>query len=55
MFMGRPGPAALECAIDVWGRSGPVVAQAPLPVPQPPVDEDAVLSAAKLLGQASGR
>jgi acetolactate synthase-1/2/3 large subunit len=52
MFMGRPGPAALECAIDVWGRSGPVVAQAPLPVQQPPVDEDAVLSAAKLLGQA---
>jgi acetolactate synthase-1/2/3 large subunit len=53
MFMGRPGPAALECAIDVWGRSGSVVAQAPLPVPQPPVDEDAVLSAAKLLGQAA--
>ncbi len=52
MFMGRPGPAALECAIDVWGRSGPVVPQAPLPVPQPPVDEDAVLAAAKLLGQA---
>jgi acetolactate synthase-1/2/3 large subunit len=52
MFMGRPGPAALECAIDVWRRSSPVVPQAPLPVPQPPVDEDAVLSAAKLLGQA---
>jgi acetolactate synthase I/II/III large subunit len=52
VFMGRPGPAALECAIDVWGRSAPVVPQAPLPVPQPPVDEDAVLSAAKLLGQA---
>jgi acetolactate synthase-1/2/3 large subunit len=53
MFMGRPGPAALECAIDVWGRSGPVRAQAPLPIPQPPVDDDAVLSAAKLLGQAA--
>ena len=24
MFTGRPGPAALECAIDVWGRSGVV-------------------------------
>jgi acetolactate synthase-1/2/3 large subunit len=52
MFMGRPGPAALECAIDVWGRSGPVRPQAPLLVPEPPVDDDAVLSAAKLLGQA---
>ena len=29
MRIGRPGPAALECAIDVWGREGPVVAQAP--------------------------
>src|SRR5437870_8785225 len=24
MRTGRPGPAALECAIDVWGRAGPV-------------------------------
>ena len=23
MRIGRPGPAALECAIDVWGREGP--------------------------------
>ena len=30
---GRPGPAVLECAIDVWGRSGPVAAIAP---PSPP-------------------
>ena len=22
MRTGRPGPAALECAIDVWGKSG---------------------------------
>ena len=48
MFTGRPGPAALECAIDVWGRSGPVLAQAPLPVPEPPIDEDAIKAAAKL-------
>jgi len=52
MFMGRPGPAALECAIDVWGRSAPVPAQAPLPVPEPPIDEDAVKAAAKRLGAA---
>ncbi len=24
LFSGRPGPAALECAIDVWGREGAV-------------------------------
>ncbi len=52
MFTGRPGPAALECAIDVWGRSGPVLAQAPLPVPDPPIDEDAVKAAARRLGAA---
>src|SRR5712691_6975137 len=26
MHQGRPGPAALECAIDVWGQRGPVSA-----------------------------
>jgi acetolactate synthase I/II/III large subunit len=52
MFSGRPGPAALECAIDVWGRSGAVRAVAPLPVPQPPIDEDAITAAAKRLGAA---
>jgi acetolactate synthase I/II/III large subunit len=52
MFMGRPGPAALECAIDVWGRSGPVAAQAPLPAVEPPPDDDAVTEAAKRLGAA---
>src|SRR5205807_7837567 len=41
MASGRPGPAVLECAIDVWGRSAPVAPIAPaLPVPQPPLDED---------------
>ena len=48
----RPGPAALECAIDVWGRSGPVRAQAPLAVRAPPIDEDAIKAAAKRLGAA---
>jgi acetolactate synthase-1/2/3 large subunit len=52
MQLGRPGPAALECAIDVWGLAGTVAAQAPLPVPVPPVDEDAILAAAKRLGAA---
>jgi len=52
MFVSRPGPAALECAIDIWGRAAPVGEQAPLPVPQPPVDEDALKAAAKRLGAA---
>src|SRR6185503_11134726 len=33
MATGRPGPAALQCAIDVWGKAGPVVAQPPRPLP----------------------
>src|SRR5580658_1172255 len=45
MFTGRPGPAALECAIDVWGRSGPVQAQAPLPIPKTRINEDAIKAA----------
>ena len=53
MREGRPGPAALECAIDVWGKSGKV---ARIPPPKPPrtprIDESAVRAAAKLLGNA---
>jgi len=52
MGSGRPGPAALECAMDVWGKSGPVRLQDPLPVPAPEIDRDAVRRAAKLLGAA---
>jgi acetolactate synthase-1/2/3 large subunit len=54
MRSGRPGPAALECAMDVWGASGPVPAILP-PVPQgpPPLDEDAIRAAAKRLGGAA--
>jgi acetolactate synthase-1/2/3 large subunit len=53
MFTGRPGPAALECAMDVWGRGAAVAPiLPPLPPPEPPVDEDAVRAAAKLLSAA---
>ena len=52
MSTGRPGPAALECAIDVWGRVGPAAFVPPQPAPRPPIDEDAVLAAARLLGGA---
>ncbi len=49
---GRPGPVALECAIDVWGRRG-VVEFPPLqPAPPPPVDPDALDRAAAILGKA---
>jgi acetolactate synthase-1/2/3 large subunit len=52
MFMDRPGPAALECAMDVWGRAEPVADYAPLAMFEPPIDDDAVTAAAKLLGAA---
>jgi acetolactate synthase I/II/III large subunit len=53
MAMGRPGPAALECAIDVWGRRGKVATIVqPTPARAPKIDEDAVRAAAKLLGKA---
>jgi acetolactate synthase-1/2/3 large subunit len=53
MFCGRPGPAALECAMDVWGRSAPVAAiEPPMALPEQPLDEDALRAAAKLLGAA---
>jgi acetolactate synthase I/II/III large subunit len=49
----RPGPAALECAIDVWGKPGDVSAiTAPEPPATPVIDEDAILDAAKRLGVA---
>ncbi|MGZ8323668.1 MAG: thiamine pyrophosphate-dependent enzyme, partial [Rhodoplanes sp.] len=52
MATGRPGPAALQCSIDIWGKSGPVTPQPPLPVRQPKLDETALRKAAKLLGAA---
>jgi acetolactate synthase I/II/III large subunit len=52
MRQGRPGPAALECAIDVWGKRGPVALVPPAPARAPRIDEDKVKAAAKLLGKA---
>lgn len=53
MRTGRPGPAALECAMDVWGKSGPVMPPAtPSSPPEPPIDEDALAAAAKRLAEA---
>ena len=52
MAEGRPGPASLQCAIDVWGKPGKVAPQPPLPVRRPKLDETAIRKAAKLLGAA---
>jgi len=52
MFTGRPGPATLECPINVWGKRGDVIPCAPLPVAHPAIDEDALRGAAKRLGTA---
>ena len=52
MRSGRRGPAALECAIDVWGAAGPAAPQVPLPSHEPAIDEDAVRAAARRLGAA---
>src|SRR5712692_1844403 len=52
MRTGRPGPAVLECAIDVWGRASEVKLVPPQPPPEPPLDQDAIADAAKRLGAA---
>ncbi len=52
MASGRPGPAALECPINVWGKPGDVIPHDPLPVDEPAIDEDALRDAAKRLGAA---
>ena len=52
MASGRPGPAALECAINVWGRPGDAAPVAPLAANEPAIDEDALRDAARRLGSA---
>ncbi len=52
MFTGRPGPAALECAMDVWGKPGAVAIEAPRAPPAPKIDDDAIRKTAKRLGAA---
>ncbi len=54
MRTGRPGPAVLECAIDIWGRSAPMNGlQRPLPTSEPSIDDDAVGKAAERLAAAA--
>jgi acetolactate synthase-1/2/3 large subunit len=52
MAAGRPGPAALECPIDVWGKPGNATLCDSRPIEQPAIDEDALHDAAKRLAAA---
>src|SRR3569833_116514 len=52
MVSGRPVPASLQCASDVWGMPGAVTPQPPLPAREPKIDQTAITKAAKLLGAA---
>lgn len=49
---GRKRPVALECAMDVWGRTGEVEIPAPRPPVQPDLDHDTLANAAALLAAA---
>jgi acetolactate synthase I/II/III large subunit len=53
MRSGRPGPAVLECAMDMWGKSGAAAAPVPPePTTEPPIDEGAIAAAADILAAA---
>jgi acetolactate synthase-1/2/3 large subunit len=49
---GRTGPVALECAIDTWGRVGIAAPVALRREANPPIDDDAIEAAARILGAA---
>src|SRR6266850_5203287 len=53
MLSDRPGPAVVECAMDVWPRSGPVPRiDTPATRRTHPIDRDAVRQAAGILAAA---
>src|SRR5579875_3821964 len=49
---GRRQPVALECAIDIWGRSGAAAFPEPGAPEAPPLDEAAIERAAQVLHKA---
>src|SRR5262245_52331645 len=52
MRSGRPGPAVIECAMDMWGKSAPAAPPLPpAPVVEPPVDDTAIAAAASILAE----
>ena len=56
MHEGRYGPAALECAIDVWGKRGPVAqSRRRQRRMRQRIDDDAVRAAAKVAWQRQTR
>ena len=53
LYSDRPGPAAIECAIDMWGRKSADEKIAPALSPrQPALDEDAIKDTAKRLANS---
>lgn len=53
MLSGRPRPVGIEVPMDVWQRTAAVHPHRRAePLPPPPVDEEAVERAARILGQA---
>jgi acetolactate synthase I/II/III large subunit len=52
MASGRPRPAALEVPMDVWAREAEVEVLKPAPAPEPPIDDELITAAARLLGAA---
>ncbi|UYN97201.1 MAG: hypothetical protein KIT25_09825 [Enhydrobacter sp.] len=51
---GRPRPVALECALDTWAKRADVALPdaPPSPPPPDPIDDEAIETAARILGQA---
>ena len=50
---GRQRPVALECALDTWAkRSEVALPDAPLPLPPQVIDDEAIETAARILGNA---
>lgn len=52
MASGRRGPAAVECAMDVWGQAGAIEPQQPILPAASEIDEEAIAAAARRLGAA---
>ncbi|MGH7035968.1 MAG: thiamine pyrophosphate-dependent enzyme, partial [Stellaceae bacterium] len=53
MLSGRTRPVALECPLDVWGKTAPLDLPGPAQPENAPIDGDAIEAAAKLLGAAA--
>ncbi len=52
MLSGRQRPVAIECPLDVWGKSATMTLPGPVRPEHAAIDTDAIETAAKLLGAA---